>query len=310
MLTFIFYIIIILLIIYMIKNHIKIKFKTFFKKGFKKTSKPYGVYCYCGKQGKGKTYSVIEFLLENSDKEIYCNIGSITGIKYHYINGIDELLSLRNKTNCIIVFDEIFTILQKGSKMNDDILDFLSQMRKREMIFITTAQEWLEINMTLRRYCRYQIECNMFSILGYPILKKKMCDAEQMKWSQEDNEYIAPVISTTISHGLKKVIDSYDTYEQIGKYSNFSSSFADILGEEEEKTAIATTTTNSNCCVSVSKGDFPLFDNENSDTPSQKLVCQECQSVSDDDSDKSILIDDEFWTDLSKKDIEINIKND
>ena len=222
MFTFIIFIILLFIIIYMITNHVHIKYKTFLQKGFFKTSKPYGVYCYCGKQGKGKTYSVVEFLLNNSNQEIFCNISSIKGLKYNYINGIDELLSLRNKTNCIIVFDEIFTILQKGTKMNDDILDFLSQMRKREMIFITTAQEWLEINMTLRRYCRYQIECNMISIFGYPILFKKMYDAEKMKWSQEENEYIAPLISTTISHGLKKVILSYDTYEQIGKYSTIS----------------------------------------------------------------------------------------
>lgn len=206
-------------VFYFIKHKIKIKAKTFFQRGFYKSSKPYGVYCYCGKQGKGKTYSVVEFLLENKDKEIYCNISSIKGVNYHYINGIDELLSLRDKKNCIIVFDEIFTILQKGSKMNGEILDFLSQMRKREMIFITTAQEWLEINMTLRRYCRFQIECNMISFFGYPILIKSMYDAEQMKWSQEENEYIAPIVSTTISHGLKKVIKSYDTYEQIGQYS-------------------------------------------------------------------------------------------
>ena len=222
MLKYIIYLILILLVFYIIKNHIKVKFKTFLRRGFTKTNNAYGVYCYCGKQGKGKTYSVVEFLEENKDKEIYCNIGSITGIKYHYINGIDELLSLRDKTNCIIVYDEIFTILQKGTKMNDDILDFLSQMRKREMIFITTAQEWLEINMTLRRYCRYQIECNMFSIIKVPILVKRFYDAEKMKWSQEDNEYIAPILSTTISHGMKKIIKMYDTYEQIGKYGNYN----------------------------------------------------------------------------------------
>lgn len=251
-------IVIFCLLLVKFKNHIKIKYITFFKKGFFKSSKPYGVYCYCGKQGKGKTYSVVEFLLENKDKEIYSNIKSIKCINYTYINGIDELLELRSKRNCIIVFDEIFTILQKGTKMSGDILDFLSQMRKREMIFITTAQEWLEINITLRRYCRYQIECNMISPFGYPILIKRMYDAEQMKWSQEDNEYVAPIIATTISHGLKKIIDSYDTYEQIGKYSISDLSENDVFSlDTQEKNIIENTdnlsnyytTTNSNSIV-------------------------------------------------------------
>ena len=207
--------IIFLVIIIIALRKVKIKWLTFLQRGFKKETKPYGVYCYCGKQGKGKTYSVIEYLMNNKTKKIYANIKSIKGLDYTYFSGFDELLKLREEHDCIIVFDEIFTALTKTSKMNTDVLDFLSQMRKRRIIFITTAQEWLEINMTLRRYCRYQIDCNMISIFGYPILIKKMFDAEQMKWETLENEYVAPLVDTTISHGLKKVINSYDTFEQI-----------------------------------------------------------------------------------------------
>ena len=235
---------------------VKIKWLTFFHRGFKKEMKPYGVYCYCGKQGKGKTYSVIEFLRNNKDKKIYANINSLKGIDYTYFNGFEELLKLREEHDCIIVFDEIFTALTKASKINTEVLDFLSQMRKRRIIFITTAQEWLEINMTLRRYCRYQIECNMISIFGYPILIKQMYDAEQMKWSQLDNEYIAPLIDTTISHGMKKVIEMYDTFETInsnvarGCEKRFSQ---DVVHEHENDKVVkplnAIATTTSNCMV-------------------------------------------------------------
>ena len=133
--------------------HLNIKYKTFFRRGFAPDRGDFGVYCYCGKQGRGKTYSVIEFLRENKDKEIYCNIPNIKGIKYTYFNGFDELLKLRDKKNCIIVYDEIFTALTRTSKLNTDVLDFLSQMRKRQIVFLTTAQEWLEINITLFDIC-------------------------------------------------------------------------------------------------------------------------------------------------------------
>ena len=195
--------------------HLSIKFKTFFRKGFAPNRGDFGVYCYCGKQGKGKTYSVIEFLRENKDKEIYCNIPDIKGIKYTYFNGFNELLKLRDKKNCIIVYDEIFTALTRTSKMNTDVLDFLSQMRKRQIVFLTTAQEWLEINITLRRYCRYQIECNMFNFFGIGLLLKSFYDAEQMKWDNLQNEYVAPLKSFTISKCNKVVADSYDTNAQI-----------------------------------------------------------------------------------------------
>ncbi len=196
-------------------RHTKIKFKTFFKKGFAPRRGKFGVYCYCGKQGSGKTYSAVEFILQNKNVPIYSNVSTIKGVNYTYFNGFDQLLQLRDKTDCIIFYDEIFTALTKSSKMSTDVLDFLSQMRKRRIVFITTAQEWLEISMTLRRYCRFQIECNMKNILGLGILIKHCYDAEQMKWSQDDNEYIAPLVETTISKCNVKIANSYDTFEQI-----------------------------------------------------------------------------------------------
>lgn len=198
-----------------VNNKIRIKWKTFLKSGFKMKKGKFGVYCYCGKQGSGKTYSVVEYLKENQDKKIYSNIRSLKGVEYTPIGGFDDLLSLRSEHDCIIVYDEIFTALTKQSRMTTDVLDFLSQMRKRQIIFLTTAQEWLEINMTLRRYCRYQIECSMFNFLGFAILKKVFYDAECMKWSNEENEYVAPLLETTISKATLDVANSYDTYEQI-----------------------------------------------------------------------------------------------
>lgn len=211
-----YFLLFLLIFIILIKfRHTKIKWKSFLRKGFAPKRGKFGVYCYCGKQGSGKTYSCVEFLLNNSNLPIYANIKSMTGLDYTYFEGFDELLNLRDKTDCIIFYDEIFTALTRGSKLNTDVLDFLSQMRKRRIIFITTAQEWLEINMTLRRYCRYQIECKMINFLGLGLLFKHLYDAEQMKWSQNDNEYIAPLIETTISKCNIKVANSYDTFEQI-----------------------------------------------------------------------------------------------
>lgn len=213
---FIILIIVFLIFLFIRFRHTKIKLKTFFKKGFAPKRGRFGVYCYCGKQGSGKTYSVVEFLKnQDSDVKIYSNISSLNGIKYTYFNGFDNLLKLRDEHDCIIVYDEIFTALTKSTKLSNEVLDFLSQMRKRRIVFLTTAQEWLEINITLRRYCRYQIECKMLNILGLGILVKSMYDAEQLKWSNDDNEYIAPLIETTISKCNLSVAKSYDTFEQI-----------------------------------------------------------------------------------------------
>lgn len=206
----------IILIIYCFKSHIKIKWRTFLRKGFKPDRGKFGVYCYCGKQGSGKTYSVVEYLRSvPKNKKIYANISSLNDINYTYFNGFDELLKLRNESDCVIVYDEIFTALTRTSRINTDVLDFLSQMRKRKIIFLTTAQEWLEINITLRRYCRYQIDCKMRNIYVTGILVKTFRDAERMKWDNLENDYIAPILETTISKCNVEVANSYDTREEI-----------------------------------------------------------------------------------------------
>lgn len=212
---------IIILIYYKFSNKIRVKWLTFLKKGFKPNRGIFGVYCYCGKQGQGKTYSVVEFLHNNKDLPIYCNLTSIKGIDYTYIANFDELLKLTNKTDCIIVYDEIFSALQKNTTINKQVLDFLSQMRKRRIICLTTAQEWAEIPLTWRRYCRYQIDCCLIRLpFINGILIKIFKDAENMKWSNDDMEHIAPILETTITHTQKWIADSYDTYEQISNNSS------------------------------------------------------------------------------------------
>lgn len=216
MLRLLLIILLIICVVYCWKNHVRFKIRTFFKKGFKPDRGKFGVYCYCGKQGSGKTYSVVEYLrYVPKNKKIYANISSLNGINYTYFNGFDELLKLRNESDCVIVYDEIFTALTRTSRINTDVLDFLSQMRKRKIIFLTTAQEWLEINITLRRYCRYQIDCKMRNIYVTGILVKTFRDAERMKWDNLENDYIAPILETTISKCNVEVANAYDTREEI-----------------------------------------------------------------------------------------------
>lgn len=97
------------------------------------------------------------------------------------------------------------------------MLSWLSQMRKRGIIFITTAQEWLEINVTFRRYVRYQVECSMFNLplFDCALSLNTIKNAYQMKWDNLQNEYVCPIIKSTLKKCSKKYADSYDTYEII-----------------------------------------------------------------------------------------------
>lgn len=179
----------------------------------------------------GKTYSAVKFCIDEKLRRNCIIVTNVTSFQVFsdtvYITDITELINYvldycskltpGEQPNILIFFDEIFTILEKGTRINKEILSFISQLRKRKIIFITTAQEWLEINVTFRRYVRYQIDCNMFSL---PIFKTALLlnyinDGEQLKWSNEDNEYIAPRIATNFSKGNLSIIESYDTFETI-----------------------------------------------------------------------------------------------
>ena len=226
-------IILILIGIFYIKGVMKlsIDWKTFFRKGFQKIDNQFGLFCYCGKQGRGKTYSAIEFCI---DRKLATNCQIITNVKSFntftdtvYISDITELikyvldycnkLSSDEQPNILIFFDEIFTILEKGTRINKEILSFISQLRKRKICFITTAQEWLEVNITFRRYVRFIVHCRMISIpiIHQALLINRIEDGETIKWSNEDNEYICDRIETKISKGNISVIESYDTFETI-----------------------------------------------------------------------------------------------
>lgn len=219
-------------VFWLLKNKIKVKWKTFFQKGFKKESNIWGVYCYCGKQGSSKTGNVITYLYENRDKVIYANLTSINEeeIPYTYIKDLEDLLKLRKEHDCIIFFDEIFTEITKHQKISADVMDFLSQMRKRRIIFITTCQEWRLLPLDFRLYVRYQINCSMFNLPFFGACSlKNIIDGDNIKWSDEEQDFVGNLIENTVAHCVKKIYDLYDTYEQIGKFAKKVKSETDAL---------------------------------------------------------------------------------
>lgn len=92
-------------------------------------------------------------------------------------------------------------------------------MRKRGLYLVTTAQEWLEINVTFRRYVRYQVDCSLFKLplFNCAISVNKINDGYNMAWDNLQNEYIAPRLKTSIKKCSLKIANSYDTFEVINE---------------------------------------------------------------------------------------------
>ena len=227
MLVIILVIIFILFFKYVISNHLHIDFASLFRRGFAKKDDKFGLYCYTGVQGEGKTYSAVKFVNRLVNEHNYICITNVKSYKafsntiymYDILDVIKYVIEHHDKDNkkYIIFFDEIFTVLMKSRSVNQDILAFLAQLRKRGIIFVTTAQYWSEIPITFRRFCRFQISCHMFAL---PFCKtaftiNKINDGYNARWNNDTQDFEAPVLQTNFAKAEKRIIEDYDTYETI-----------------------------------------------------------------------------------------------
>jgi hypothetical protein len=199
-----------------IQNKVHVDWKSFIMPTLPLDTGVFGVYCFTGHQGSGKTYSLNKFIRKQAKhKKIFSNM-TLIGLKYTKITSPDHLFSLIDEEDCFIIYDEIFSLMSKSKKMAEKGDEFLSQMRKQHIIFITTAQYWLELSVTFRRFVRIQIECKtrpMGKLGG--ILSETYYDSTQIQWDTLANEYISPLITKKISKYEKSLMISYDTNERI-----------------------------------------------------------------------------------------------
>jgi len=205
------------LLFILIKNKIIIDVPSFIHKTLALATGKFGVYCFTGSQGSGKTYALNKYIRKHAKgRKVYSNI-TLKDFKYTPITSIKQLLSLADEEYCYIIFDEIFTFMDKTSKINSDMIkEFLPQMRKQHNIFLTTAQYWLELPITFRRFVRIQIECSTrpLGALG-GVLKEIYYNTTEIKWNNLENEYTSPLIRSKYSKYEKIYMESYDTFERI-----------------------------------------------------------------------------------------------
>lgn len=148
--------------------------------------------------------------LENEKRnyKFFKNLGEMID----YVKSIDT-----DKHKIIIFYDEIFTTLAKSGALKKDFLSFLSQLRKRKILLITTAQEWSEINITFRRYVRFQVVPDMFPmpLTKTALIIKYINDGDLIHWDNDAQDFVAPTIETSFSKANLEIVQLYDTFETI-----------------------------------------------------------------------------------------------
>lgn len=203
-------------------NKISIDWTSFFQPTLPLDRGIFGVYCFEGKQGSGKTYALTKYLKRyGKNTTIFSNITLYGGIEYEKIQSIEHLLSLRDSKNVFIVYDEILNLLNDKAiprDMRDDLMEFLTQQRKMKNILFTTTQEWLNVPIEFRRFVRIQIICSTKPLGRFGgILKEEYRDGYQIHWDQLENEYVAPRMALKFSKYEREIMQSYNTFERVKK---------------------------------------------------------------------------------------------
>lgn len=174
----------------------------------------YGVYCFAAKQGAGKTYSAVRWLLStfvpNADWRIYTNLKSAK-FRNIYLNDIDEILANRDK-NVVIFVDEIFKKIDYDRRKIKQFTEWLGQSRKHFRVVIFTTQEWLDLPIEIRRFCRRSITIRR-SWFGLRVAT--WGDSENMVYDQIESQYVCPVVHRVFFRINKRIASLYDTLEAI-----------------------------------------------------------------------------------------------
>jgi len=211
-----------IIIIIIVRSKVNIDWRSIVSPTLPLLTGVFGVYCFTGKQGSGKTYSLNKFIRKHAKgRKIYSNV-TLFDLQYTHLESLDQMLNLRDQKDCYIIYDEIFTLLSKTRKLppaKAEILEeFLTQQRKQRNIFITTAQEWLNIPIDFRRFVRVQVECTTRPLGKWGgILTEIYYDATNMSWDTLANEYVAPLMTKKYSKYEKRFMITYDTEERIRK---------------------------------------------------------------------------------------------
>lgn len=207
---------------------IHIDYKSFFRRGFLMTDDLFrrGV-LYWWPTEQVKLIGAIRFSIEQKierDFLIVTNIKSFAEADNLfkdtvYFKDMKDIVEFcKNYTGdkqILILFDEIFTYLEDNKSISRWLRSFLSQLRKRRILFVTTAQYWREIPLTFRKYVRFQVSCRKYNFLNRSFTFNSINNAEEMYWDEQAQDFVAPRISANFAKALLAIADSYNTRETI-----------------------------------------------------------------------------------------------
>ena len=127
----------------------------------------YGLTIFCGRQGGGKTMSMVEYLNRMKDRYPDCKI--VTNFNYNRqdIPFVDwrQFTEVRNGLDGVIfAIDEIQNEYNSNTWQDfpEEILSVVTQQRKQRLKIVATSQVFTRVVKQLREQCYEVVECKTF----------------------------------------------------------------------------------------------------------------------------------------------------
>lgn len=188
----------------------------------------YGVTCYCGRQGSGKTIGVVEEL--ERIKKIYPDCLICTNINYLKqdlpLTSWLQLLYLRNGNKGVVfVIDEVQNNGLDWSKFPETLLQVITMQRKQKIKIYLTSQVYKNVVIQLRRQCFEVVECKTFlgrwtrhkcydaeeynNIVDIATPEKRMKLHKKWKYSFIQSNYLRNLYDTN------QIVDTLKDYDKL-----------------------------------------------------------------------------------------------
>lgn len=184
---------------------------------------PFGHYLFVGKQRSGKTVSAVwymEYLKNKYEKKksqvvFYSNMGIGLPVYKMTLSEIIKKVEYNPKIVYIFLIDELQSYFPKDTKdtntlrLIDQLTGEFSQLGKRQIYVLSTAQIYGRVNKNLREQCLYMVDCRRSKLTNKCVNDfipgdDILCD-DLGRWSGEPTRILV--------HGLPKT--KFDTHRMI-----------------------------------------------------------------------------------------------
>ena len=179
---------------------------------------PTGSRVFIGRQGKGKTLSMIKYAYDLKSDYPKCAIFSnvkLNDITYVFLENderVSQALEFQNgKDGVLVILDEAHLMFNAKTGIPIDVLTSISQQRKDRRRIIFSSQIWNELDISIRKQVQEVVNCRNFG----RIQVNTIFDGESIRLDKSDYTYQMDKIRTEIFKHNDVYYSRYDTYQKI-----------------------------------------------------------------------------------------------